>query len=265
VYLERYEDVPTPLGFQKPVIGLQQPVVEPQHDTKHTGDVIIEIAKAVGGDLGDAFPWDNYDACLEETLGDYWDTLTEEGFWIDSDFRAPSLYSAFDTDSGRFEFFAGTLKTSPDNDIDALPHYRPVKLEGDASAYPLVLVPYDSMRLASGYIGDPPFVVKTIEDTVLKGKDLFVEINPKTAMKQGLSEGRYAILSTPKGQVKVRVHLFEGLKEGLVALPRGLGHTAYDNYLTGKGINFNELIGPVEDPISGLDAAWGIRAKLTKA
>ena len=84
-------------------------------------------------------------------------------------------------------------------------------------------------------------------------------------MKQGLSEGRYAILSTPKGEAKVKVHLFEGVMPGLVAMPRGLGHTAYDNYLAGKGINFNELIGPVEDPVSGLDAAWGIRAKLTKA
>ena len=52
---------------------------------------------------------------------------------------------------------------------------------------------------------------------------------------------------------------------GLVAMPRGLGHTAYDNYLAGKGINVNELIGTVEDPASGLDAAWGIRANLIKA
>jgi hypothetical protein len=35
--------------------------------------------------------------------------------------------------------------------------------------------------------------------------------------------------------------------------------------LAGKGINFNELMGPVEDSVSGLDAAWGIRVKLAKA
>jgi len=264
-YLERYEDVPTPAGLQKPVIGLSKPVVEPQFNTQHIGDVIIQIANAMGGSLSDAFPWESYEACLEETLGDNWETLTEEGFWIDSDFQAPSWDSAFKTDSGKFEFFAKAIKTGPEKDIDALPHFSPVKIEGDNSAYPLILVPYDSMRLANGFIGDPPFVVKTIEDTVLKGKDIFVEVNPKTAKAQGLSEGRYAILSTPKGKAKVKVHLFEGVKPGLVAMPRGLGHTAYDNYLAGKGINFNELIGPVEDPVSGLDAAWGIRAKLTKA
>jgi hypothetical protein len=52
---------------------------------------------------------------------------------------------------------------------------------------------------------------------------------------------------------------------GLIALPRGLGHTAYDKYLAGKGVNTNALIGPVEDPGSGFEAGWGIRANLTKA
>jgi anaerobic selenocysteine-containing dehydrogenase len=63
----------------------------------------------------------------------------------------------------------------------------------------------------------------------------------------------------------VRVHLFEGIMPGVVAMARGLGHTAYDGYMAGKGVNVNELIGPVEDPSSGHDAAWGIRAKLAKA
>ena len=49
-----------------------------------------------------------------------------------------------------------------------------------------------------------------------------------------------------------------------VAMPRGLGHTAFEANLAGKGANINELIGPVADPATGQDAAWGIRAKLTK-
>jgi menaquinone reductase, molybdopterin-binding-like subunit len=34
--------------------------------------------------------------------------------------------------------------------------------------------------------------------------------------------------------------------------------------MAGKGVNINHLIGSVQDPASGLDAVWGIRAKLTK-
>jgi len=50
----------------------------------------------------------------------------------------------------------------------------------------------------------------------------------------------------------------------VVAMPKGLGHTAFDKYLAGKGVNFNELIAPAEDPVSGFDAAWGIMARLAK-
>jgi anaerobic selenocysteine-containing dehydrogenase len=70
-------------------------------------------------------------------------------------------------------------------------------------------------------------------------------------------------LTTPVGKAPVRIHLSEGIMPGVVAMPRGLGHTAYDDYLAGKGQNINDLIGPVEDPASGLDAAWGIRAQLS--
>ena len=51
---------------------------------------------------------------------------------------------------------------------------------------------------------------------------------------------------------------------GVVAIPRGLGHTGENKFLAGKGLNYNTLCAPVEDPATGLDAAWGIRAKLAK-
>jgi anaerobic selenocysteine-containing dehydrogenase len=103
-----------------------------------------------------------------------------------------------------------------------------------------------------------------LEETELKGNDLFVEVNPQTAADHGLSEGQYATLETPKDTAKVLVHLFEGIMPGVIGIPKGLGHTGYDDYLAGKGVNANSLLGVVEDPISGLCATWGIRAKLTR-
>ncbi|MBU0544922.1 MAG: molybdopterin-dependent oxidoreductase [Proteobacteria bacterium] len=253
VYLERYEDVPATAGLSKPVVSLARPVVSPQFNTKHAGDVIILIAKEVGSPVSDAFPWDDYQACLEGTAGDKWKMLNEEGFSSDPAFTA----QAVNTSPGKFDLSGGVA------DLSIL--FTPVNLEGDPKAYPLLLLPYDSFRIANGYIGDPPFVIKTVEDTVLKGKDILVEINPATASANGLSAGSYAILKTPKGSARVKINLFDGIMPGLVAMPRGLGHTAYDNYLAGKGINVNELIGTLEDPASGLDAAWGIRANLIKA
>jgi anaerobic selenocysteine-containing dehydrogenase len=92
-----------------------------------------------------------------------------------------------------------------------------------------------------------------------------VEINPETARAVGVREGDAVTLATPKGSATVRVHLFDGILPGVVAMPRGLGHTAFDAYLSNKGVNVNQLIGAVEDPITGLNAAWGIRASLSRA
>jgi anaerobic selenocysteine-containing dehydrogenase len=257
VYLERIEDVPLALGFPKPLIGLVQPAVYPQLETRHTGDVIIQLAQQLGGTIADAFPWEEYETCLEETLADNWDSLTENGYWIDEQFEAAEWDAAFETETNRFEFSNDTLSS--------LPQYNPVEPAGDETQYPLVLVPYDSMRLSAGYVGSPPFLMKSLEDTILQKNDVLVEVNPKTARKYGLREGGDALLSTPKASGRVKVRLFEGIMPDVIALPRGLGHTAYDEFLAQKGINYNRLVGPIEDVASGHDAAWGIRAKLVRA
>jgi anaerobic selenocysteine-containing dehydrogenase len=256
VFLERYEDVPAAHGFPKPIIGLARPVIEPLFNTQHSGDLIIQIANELGGPIADAFPWDSYDACLEETLADKWDTLVEDGYWSDEVFSAADWSMAFETDSAKFEF--------SNEDIESLPRYNPLKAKGDEAHYPLVLIPYDSMRLASGHIGSPPFLIKSVEDYILTANDVLVEVNPATANEYGLKDGKYAFLRTPKGNARVKVRVFDGIMPGLVAIPRGLGHTAFDRFLAGKGVHYNALIGPVEDPASGHDAAWGIRAKLSK-
>jgi anaerobic selenocysteine-containing dehydrogenase len=257
VFLERFEDVPFARGFPRPIIGLSRPAVEPLYNTRHTGDVIIQLAQKMGGTVAEAFGWESYDACLEASLADKFDALVEDGYWVDSEFSPTAQTQHFETDSSKFEF--------SNSDINELPVYHSVKIPGDESFYPLLLVPYDTMRLASGYVGSPPFLVKALEDTVLKGNDLLVEVNPATAKKLGLSDQKYATLTTARGSAKVKIYFFDGIMPGVIAIPRGLGHTAYDNFLAGKGVNYNTLSEPLEDAATGLDAAWGVRAKLTKA
>jgi anaerobic selenocysteine-containing dehydrogenase len=120
------------------------------------------------------------------------------------------------------------------------------------------------MRLTSGYIATPPFLVKALEDTILKGNDVLVEINPETAKPLGLSEGKYASLATLKGSVRVKTHLTNRIMPGVIAIPRGLGRTTEDRSLAGRGINYNQFSSAIEDPASGHNTAWGIRAKLSK-
>jgi anaerobic selenocysteine-containing dehydrogenase len=251
-YLERYEDVPVTAGVSQPTVGLCRPVVAPLCNTRHLGDSILQIAKALEGTVAGAFPWEDYEHCLKLTLARQWDTLEKRGVVTAAGY-APG---GFETASSKFILMNG--------DIGAVYMAEDVAIEGNANAneYPLVLIAYDSIRLASRYVGASPFMIKTVSDTVIKGQEGYVDINPETAKTLGLADGQLATLSTPVGTAEVGIHYEEGIMPGLVAMPRGLGHTAYDRFLAGKGVNANQLIGPVEDPASGLDAAYGIGAKL---
>ncbi|MEJ2041044.1 MAG: molybdopterin dinucleotide binding domain-containing protein, partial [Desulfosarcinaceae bacterium] len=247
IYLERLEDVPVTAGLVQSIVGLSQPVVEPQFDTRHLGDTIIAIARAMQGSVAEAMPWDDYETCLQGTLEDQWDALAEQG------------YMTLETqpEAVRFTFMDGTIGAAYLADAGSP--------EGDAGSFPMQLMPYDTIRLSSSRIGNPPFMTKTVPAAELEKNVGLVELNVQTADRMGLSQGQRVRLSTPRGEAVVRVHLSQGIAPDIVAMPRGLGHTAYDGYLAGKGVNINDLIGPVEDPASGMDSVYAIRAKLAKA
>ncbi|MBF0236004.1 MAG: molybdopterin-dependent oxidoreductase, partial [Desulfamplus sp.] len=282
MFLEMSEDIYSGAGIAQRVTALTKAVSAPVFDTKNPGDVIISIAKAMEGSIAASFPWENYDECLESVIGDQWATLSEEGY-IASELTPPA--TPLIADFSIFEGFRGFLS-----------------IEGDEKSYPLTLVSVDTMRLASGSFASSPFAVKTVEDTVLIQKDSVIEINPETADRVGVSQGDYALITTPLGEAKVKVNLFHGIMPGVIAMPEGLGHsfgtsgqvvtkggaglmskagatgiitttggvsassgTFENRYIGGKGVNVNELIGPITDPVSGLDVAWGIRARISRA
>jgi hypothetical protein len=51
---------------------------------------------------------------------------------------------------------------------------------------------------------------------------------------------------------------------GVVYLPSGMGHTAYDEFIRGKGANPNEVIIPKKDPLSGEPVWWNTSVTLSK-
>jgi anaerobic selenocysteine-containing dehydrogenase len=247
-YLERYEDVPVTAGLREQVIGMCRPVVKPLLNTQHLGDSIIQIAQEIGGNIREAFPWKDYESCLKETFGEKWKEMLKRGYHKGAEPSAPTGKTVLMNDSLGAIFMA-----------------EAVDLEGEAGVYPLTLVPFDSVRLTGREVGSPPFLMKTVPDTMLKENYGVVEINPLTANTLRVAEGENVVLKTPKGEARVLIHLSHGVAPGVVAMPYGLGHTTIDRYLSNKGVNVNRLIGPMEEPASGLYATWGIRAKLVKA
>ncbi|MFP4475799.1 MAG: menaquinone reductase molybdopterin-binding-like subunit QrcB [Desulfatibacillaceae bacterium] len=265
-YMEKLQDVPTPPGYPRPHTGLARPIAwSPYHEGKNVGDTIIEIARALDGTIAASFPWDDYEACLKEAMGEKWDALDEDGYWEDGEFRPDAWDRAFVTKSRNFEFCPVVSAPARRRGLAVPPTWQEVKAEGGEKDLPLLAVPVETFRTSYADMGDTPFMIKTVPDEVLKDDMLLVEINPETGRKYGLKDRKDAVLSTPAATVRVRIFYYEGIMPGLVGVPKGLGHDVSNKFLAGKGINYNSLLGPVEDPVTGKDVAWGVRARLTLA
>jgi anaerobic selenocysteine-containing dehydrogenase len=244
-YLERWDSSMTPPGFPYPVASLTRPVISPLYDTRHTADVMIETAKAVGGSAAEALPWGGAEAMVKSEV----EGLLGGGtFWCNEGARGPAGFS-----------FTLNLPGG-----SALPGYRSPELKGYAADYPLLLMPYANARITQA-VATPPYMTKTIEDTVLRKHDLFVNLNPLTAKDVGVSEGDAVKLTTACGAVQVRVHLNPGTPPEVVEIPLGFGHTAQSKWIAGKGVNANDVLDVERDPLSGL-ARWNLtRARIAKA
>ena len=146
-----------------------------------------------------------------------------------------------------------------------MPHYEAAPSDVDKEKYPLRMVPYGLINLSSDWLPNPPFLKKTLFDHQLMKNESFAEINPKTAAEHKLQQGDRVIIQSPKGEVKVRVNLFHGAMPGAVYLPMGLGHTAYDDYQRGQGVNPNEIMDGGKDPLSGQTVWWDTHVRIVKA
>ncbi|MFQ5876695.1 MAG: molybdopterin-dependent oxidoreductase [Acidobacteriota bacterium] len=65
-YLERWQDAPAPPSVPIPVWGLVQPMVSPIHDTRASGDLILDMAARIGGEVGGRFPWTKVEEIVRE-------------------------------------------------------------------------------------------------------------------------------------------------------------------------------------------------------
>ncbi len=245
MFLERREDLPLLSALPLDLTALSQPMISPLFDTRHPGDSVLSLAAAMEGSVAASFPWDSYDACLEAVKAPVWEALSQEGVVVKDPVSLVKKAARVD--------FSLLLN-------DALA----IGAQGDEKKYPLVLIPVDNIRLTR-QMAASPFAVKTVSDTVLKGTDSFVDINPETADQLRISQGDAVVITTPVGSATVKANLSDGIMPGVVAMAQGLGHTMGENrYVGGKGVNVNELVGPVMDAVSGLDAAWGVRAKISR-
>ncbi|MFQ5892339.1 MAG: molybdopterin-dependent oxidoreductase, partial [Candidatus Methanofastidiosia archaeon] len=125
-YLERWHDdvIYPSLGY--PVVGLRQPVVDPLYDSKNTGDVLIMIAKKIGGGVSEAFPWNDFKEVLkfrfkglhqamqgsivENDFDEFWSRFEREGVWENGPYEFGEWERVHNTPSKKFELYSLNLK-----------------------------------------------------------------------------------------------------------------------------------------------------------
>ncbi|SPD73734.1 Molybdopterin oxidoreductase [uncultured Desulfobacterium sp.] len=217
-----------------------------------------------------------------KSFGDMWKKIKTDGLWYRKLMPSAIDSGIFKTASNRFEFFISQLELAVKDYPTAAPGGNRLKelgitVEGDAAfmphyegnhhhdeQLPLTMAPYEMVNLASGWAPSPPFAYKTIFDDQLLGSDSFAIINPGTASEFRIKQGDYIIIQSKACAVKARASLSHGAMPGVVYMPLGFGHTAYDEFIREKGVNPNLLIPPGKDPLSGHPVWWTTPVKIMK-
>jgi anaerobic selenocysteine-containing dehydrogenase len=259
-YLESWgDDVPDPgVGF--PLASISQPVVSPVYDTLSVGDIMLSLARQIGGELPMAMPW----RTTEEFVRDRWRGEYEKRGSADQDFEA-FWHAALEAGVWGVPAAAGD-QAQPSNASIVASITDPVStFAGDEEDYPLVLHPFLTATFLDGRGANLPWLQELPDPLTSVVYGSWVELNPATADELAIKEGDVLEVETPAGSVRVPAVIFPAIKPGVVAMPVGQGHTAYGRYASGRGANPIHIVATQIDKQSG-DLAWAatrVRLKAT--
>ena len=250
-YLESWgDDVPDPgVGF--PVASISQPVVAKLYDTLDAGDIMLSLARQIGGELPVSMHW----ATMEEFVKESWREEYEAR-------GAGAAGQDFE------EFWKAALEAGVWGEPGAAPHAVPSssstiasisdpysKFAGDTGDYPLVLHPYLSTTLLDGRGANLPWLQELPDPMTSAAYGSWAELNPLTADELGIREGDVLDVESPAGSIRVPALIFPAIRPGVVAIPMGQGHTAYGRYASGRGVNPIHIVATLADEQTG-DLAW---------
>lgn len=331
-YLERWQDDPVEGVWGPPVLGLCQPVVEPRHETRHTGDVIIQLARALGGSVAEAFPWKDFPELLRaavqgvaqarrglimttpfeearqrrqaeagfwlptyKSFDEFWTQIAERGGWWDPAELPRGLAGAFQTPSGKYEFYSlglglglerpgrretGRRRAGPAAVREAalsalgvvargdqvyLPHYEPPRFAGDPKEFPLHLTTYKPMALMGSRTANQSWLAEISAGAPTRAWEAWVEINPETAHALGIHDREPVWVESPAGKMRLRARLSAGVHPDVVSIPYGGGHEAGGRWAEAWGANPNRLVADESDRAAGAPALFATRVRIRRA
>jgi anaerobic selenocysteine-containing dehydrogenase/Fe-S-cluster-containing dehydrogenase component len=183
------------------VRSVVQPTIRPLHDTQALGDTLLGVARAMGGSAASQMPEGSWQSVVEGNWsGSNWrKTLARGGEFSDTPTRSVSLASG-----------AGRLKPGV------------AKLSG-SGAFTVVAYPhsywYDGRGAALPWLQEIP-------DPVTKlSWNSWAEISMAKADELGVVFGDVIKVATEAGEIEVSVFPRGGIRDDVIGLPIGQGHT----------------------------------------
>lgn len=220
------------------MFALRRKVVEPPGECHSDMQFIFELARKMG--LGQYFPWRTVEEAMDEEMKPVGITLKDlqehpEGIMKTlsaSEFYGRYRRDGFDTGTKKAELYSELFKQYG---YDPLPRYvepgeSPISRPDLAREYPLIC----------GAGIKPISFTHNQFRTVSVLKDIFpepwLEIHRQTAKELAIEDGDQVAVESPRGQIRVKAKLTEGVDPRAVFLPHGWGQPyAYggaDNILT---------------------------------
>jgi anaerobic selenocysteine-containing dehydrogenase len=200
---------------------------------------------------------------------DFWQTVADSGGWFD-----PLV--DYDDGAGRSQYPDGRVWIFPAEarqrlqrsgrplaegflPVDASPRAQDVP----ARDFPLQLVPFRVMTLASGGTPLMPWLLEHLG--VLDGSawETWVEVSEETARSQGLQSGQRVRVESSRGGFEAVVRVSPGTQPGVVNVPYGL-HSRVEGWGEPNGANPLAAVGRSIDPVSGMPDWQSTRVRLVR-
>ena len=260
-YLESWgDDVPDPgVGF--PVASISQPVVAKLYDTLPVGDIVLSLARQVGGELPIQMHWGTMQEFIEDRWREEFEQRGSDG--QDQDFEA--FWRAAIEAGVWGQPGAGGDQTAPSSASMIASISNPTsEFAGDESDYPFVLHPYLTATFLDGRGANLPWLQELPDPLTSVVYESWAELNPATAAELGIREGDVLEITSPEGSIHAPAVLFPAIKPGVVAMPVGQGHKGYGRYASDRGVNPIHIVASQVDDQSG-DLAWAATRVQLKA
>jgi len=220
--------------------SIQQPAMQPvpHFDSKQVGDVLLSVAENMGVGSGNQsfyewlrLQWQSKAAT--EGVSDF------EHFW-----REGLRTGVIDTESESESSSSEALRETDRALVFDSPEFDG---EGD-----LHLMVYPSARFGDGSMNANRPWLQELADPVSKiAWHSWVEMHPDRAESLGVQNGDVLTLSTDYGALEVPAWIYPGIRQDVIALAMGGGHTEAGRFANGNGVNPMDLIPAEVEALSG--------------